>query len=79
MINTISQADGKIAVTTREITANDIPALAQDKITGLAAALNAKANDADLAAIAKTGNVNDLIQTTGDVLVFDCGSATKNI
>ncbi len=34
-----------------------------------------KANDADLAAIAKSGNVNDLIQTTGDVIVFDCGSA----
>lgn len=31
------------------------------------------------AAIAKTGNVNDLIQTTGDVLVFDCGSSSKNI
>lgn len=32
-----------------------------------------------LAAIAKTGNVNDLIQTTGDVLVFNCGSATEVI
>lgn len=29
-----------------------------------------------LAAIAKTGNVNDLIQTEGDVLVFNCGTAT---
>lgn len=29
-----------------------------------------------LAAIAKTGNVNDLIQTTGDVLVFDCGTSS---
>lgn len=38
-----------------------------------------KANDADLATIAKTGNVNDLIQTAGDILVFDCGSATVNI
>lgn len=28
-----------------------------------------------LAAIAKTGNVNDLIQTTGDVLIFDCGGS----
>ena len=35
-----------------------------------------KANDADLAAIAKTGNVNDLVQTDGDVLIFDCGNAT---
>ncbi len=29
-----------------------------------------------LSAIAKTGNVNDLIQTSGDVLVIDCGGAT---
>lgn len=34
-----------------------------------------KANDADLAAIAKTGNVNDLVQTSGDVLIFDCGNS----
>ena len=38
-----------------------------------------KANSADLAAIAKTGNVNDLIQTSGDVLVFDCGSSSVNV
>ena len=38
-----------------------------------------KANDADLSAIAKTGNVNDLVQTSGDVLVFDCGSSSVNI
>ena len=28
-----------------------------------------------LAAIAKTGNVNDIIQTAGDVLIFDCGTS----
>ena len=38
-----------------------------------------KANDADLATIAKTGNVNDLIQTAGDILVFDCGSSSVNV
>ena len=32
-----------------------------------------------LALIAKTGNVKDLVQTEGDILVFDCGSATVNI
>lgn len=36
--------------------------------------LSAK-TEVKLAAIAKTGNVNDLIQTSGDVLVFDCGDA----
>ena len=34
-----------------------------------------KANSADLAAIATTGNVNDLVQTAGDVIIFDCGSS----
>lgn len=38
-----------------------------------------KANDTDLATIAKTGNVNDLIQTSGDVLVFNCGTSSTNI
>ena len=38
--------------------------------------LSQYAKDADLAAIAKTGNVNDLVQTTGDVLIFNCGNAT---
>lgn len=39
-------------------------------LTALAAEVAKKANDADLAAIAKTGNVNDLVQTAGDYLVF---------
>ena len=34
-----------------------------------------KANDADLATIAKSGNVKDLVQTSGDVLVLDCGDS----
>ena len=41
----------------------------------LEASIATKANDADLAAIAKSGNVNDLIQTAGDVLIFDCGTS----
>ena len=51
-------------------------AIEQSQVNGLADALAAKANDADLAAIAKTGNVNDLVQGTNDVLVFNCGSAS---
>lgn len=45
------------------------------------AAVDKKVDDLDtsLAAIAKTGNVNDLIQTEGDVLVFNCGSSTVNV
>ena len=36
-----------------------------------------KDGEVTLAAIAKTGNVNDLIQTSGDILVFNCGSSTE--
>lgn len=38
-----------------------------------------KTSEVKLAAIAKTGNVNDLQQTAGDVLILDCGSATTVI
>ena len=34
-----------------------------------------KADAAAMSAIATTGNVNDLVQTEGDVLVFDCGTS----
>ena len=39
----------------------------------------ASKTEVQLEAIAKTGNVNDLIQTSGDVLVLDCGSSTVNV
>ena len=78
ILSAISETDGKIAVTKRALVAADIPELAISKITDLQSSLDAKANDASLAAIAKTGNVNDLVQTAGDVLVFDCGGSTGN-
>lgn len=45
-----------------------------DDVTGLPAALNAKANDADLAAIAKSGTTDDLVQGS-KVLILDCGTS----
>ena len=41
------------------------------------AAWDGKANDADLAAIAKTGNVNDLVQDDGDYLILYCGTSSE--
>lgn len=38
-----------------------------------------EASEAKLHAIATSGNVNDLVQTSGDVLIFNCGSATTVI
>lgn len=38
-----------------------------------------EASEAKLHAIATSGNVNDLVQTDGDVLLFNCGSATTVI
>lgn len=35
--------------------------------------------DSELHAIAKSGNVNDLVQTSGEVLFFNCGSSTTVI
>ncbi len=45
----------------------------------LAAKINGKTDDADLAAVAKSGNVKDLTQTEGDYIIFNCGSATTVI
>lgn len=37
--------------------------------------LNDKVDDSVLASIAKTGNINDLVQTEGDCLLIDCGTS----
>lgn len=75
-------------ITSEKVTAWDAAEKnAKDHADGLNTAMAArvkavednKANDADLAAIAKTGNVNDLVQTEGDVLVFYCGSSSVNV
>lgn len=50
-----------------------------DLETTLASKINGKANASDLADIATSGNVNDLIQTPGDLLILNCGSTTANI
>lgn len=49
------------------------------RIAALETEIAKKANDADLAAIAKSGNVNDLIQTDGDYIIFNCGSSSEVI
>lgn len=45
----------------------------------VAAGLAGKANDADLADIAKSGDAKDLTQTEGDYIVLNCGTATAVI
>ena len=70
-VTSISMANGVLTGTVAQ------PTIAN--VNGLQAALDAKANDSALATIAKTGNVNDLVQTGGDVIVFQCGSSTVNV
>ena len=70
VVKSVSLTNGVLTGTTGALGIADV--------TGLETKLNEKTNDADLAAIAKTGNVNDLVQTVGDVIVFSCGSATVN-
>lgn len=49
------------------------------RIAALETEIAKKANDADLAAIAKSGNVNDLTQTDGDYIIFNCGTSSEVI
>lgn len=59
-----AEADGKISVLT-----------GVEEVDGKIS----KKSEATLAKIAKTGNVADLMQTSGNYIVFNCGSATVNI
>lgn len=76
IISKISQANGKVSAETRNLVAADIPTIEQSQVNGLGTALAAKANDADLAAIAKSGSVMDLQQGESDVLVLFGGTST---
>lgn len=76
IISKISQANGKVSAETRELVAADIPTIEQSQVNGLGTALAAKANDADLAAIAKSGSVMDLQQGDSDTLVLFGGTST---
>lgn len=71
VLKSVTLANGVLTGTSGTLGVSDI--------TGLQTALNAKANDAALATIAKTGNVNDLVQTGTDVIVLQCGSSTVNV
>lgn len=77
IFESIEQVDGKIAATLRALVEADIPALSISKVTGLQDALDAKANDAELAAIAKSGHLSDIQQDA--VLVLNCGSSSVNV
>lgn len=68
--NAINALDSSVSATAES--GNQVSVLTG--VTQANGKLTAK-TEVKLAAIAKTGNVNDLIQTSGDVLIFDCGGA----
>lgn len=76
IISKISQVNGKVSAETRDLVAADIPTIEQSQVNGLDTALAAKANNADLAAIAKSGSVMDLQQGDSDTLVLFGGTST---
>lgn len=76
IISKISQVNGKVSAETRDLVAADIPTIEQSQVNGLDTALAAKANDADLAAIAKSGSILDLQQGESDTLVLFGGTST---
>ena len=78
-VTAVSQTDGIISVTRAALQASDIPTIEQSQVNGLTTALAGKADDSSLATIAKTGNVNDLVQDSGDWIVFNCGNSSTII
>ena len=70
-VTSVSETDGVVAVTRAR------PQIAD--VQNLQSTLDNKVDTSSLADIATTGNVNDLIQTPGDWIVFNCGSSTVNI
>lgn len=68
-VTAVTQTDGVVAVQRAQAAVADIK--------DLQTALDAKANDDDLAAVAKSGKVDDLTQDA--VLILNCGSATVNV
>ena len=74
----IDEASSKIAALDSSVSATAATGNVYSVLTGVTQTdgkLTGKA-EVTLAAIAKTGNVKDLIQTDGDVLILDCGNAT---
>lgn len=70
-VTSVSETDGVVTVTRAQ------PQIAD--VQNLQSTLDNKVDTSSLADIATTGNVNDLIQTPGDWIVFNCGSSTVNI
>ena len=68
-VTSVSQNNGLISVARAQ------PIIAN--ISGLQEALDLKANDADLATVAKTGKIDDLTQT--NTLILNCGSSSTVI
>lgn len=75
IISKISQANGKVSAETRALVAADIPTIEQAQVNGLGTALAAKANDADISAIGKSGSVMDLQQNDSDTLILFGGTS----
>ena len=76
IISKISQVNGKVSAETRNLVAADIPTIEQTQVNGLGTALAAKANDADISAIGKSGSITDVLQPEGDVLILFGGTST---
>lgn len=76
ILTKLSQTNGQVSVETRDLVAADIPTIEQSQVNGLGTALAAKANDADISAIGKSGSITDVLQPEGDVLILFGGTST---
>ncbi len=48
-------------------------------VTALTGVVNNKIDATSVSQIGKTGNINDIIQTEGDYVVFDCGNSSTRV
>ena len=59
--------------------ANKVAAAAQAKADANATEIAKKIDATSVSAIGKSGNINDAIQSTGDYIIFNCGSSNTVI
>lgn len=76
-INTTAKgyADAVLGTTTDGADKNTVYGV-KASVTALTGVVNNKIDAADVSQIGKTGNINDIIQTDGDYIIFDCGSSS---
>ena len=71
-------ADAVLGTTTDGADKNTVYGV-KASVTALTGVVNNKIDATDVSQIGKTGNINDILQTEGDYVVFDCGNSSTRV